>query len=105
MDWADIIERTFSGATSLDAVVFALAAIGLNVHFGYTGLLNFGQVGFMAAGAYGVGMSVWWLDWNLDRIRIRAAGSRRRDGVLMASVAEGLRLPAANVRGSSPLWK
>lgn len=64
MDWADIIERTASGATSLDAVVFALAAIGLNVHFGYTGLLNFGQVGFMAAGAYGVGMTVWWLDWN-----------------------------------------
>ena len=64
MDWADIIERTFSGATSLDAAVFALAAIGLNIHFGYTGLLNFGQVGFMAAGAYGVGMSVWWLDWN-----------------------------------------
>jgi neutral amino acid transport system permease protein len=64
MDWADIIERTFSGATSLDAAVFALAAIGLNVHFGYAGLLNFGQVGFMAAGAYGVGMTVWWLDWN-----------------------------------------
>ena len=31
---------------------FALAAIGLNVHFGYTGLLNFGQAGFMAVGAY-----------------------------------------------------
>ena len=30
--------------------VYALAAIGLNVHFGYTGLLNFGQVGFMAVG-------------------------------------------------------
>ena len=27
--------------------MFALAAIGLNIHFGYTGLLNFGQVGFM----------------------------------------------------------
>ena len=35
----------------------ALAAIGLNLHFGYTGLLNFGQVGFMAAGAYGVGIT------------------------------------------------
>lgn len=64
MDWLSIIERTFSGATSLDAVVFALAAIGLNIHVGYAGLLNFGQVGFMAAGAYGVGMSVWWLHWH-----------------------------------------
>ncbi len=27
------------------AIVFALAAIGLNMHFGYTGLLNFGQAG------------------------------------------------------------
>ncbi len=41
-----------------DAVVFALAAIGLNVHFGYTGLLNFGQVAFVAVGAYGVAMGV-----------------------------------------------
>ena len=32
---------------------YALAAIGLNVHFGYTGLLNFGQVAFVAVGAYG----------------------------------------------------
>ncbi|MGH3666174.1 MAG: branched-chain amino acid ABC transporter permease [Egibacteraceae bacterium] len=41
-----------------DAAVFALAAIGLNMHFGYTGLLNFGQVGFMAIGAYGIAVSV-----------------------------------------------
>ena len=27
--------------------MYCLAAIGLNVHFGYTGLLNFGQAGFM----------------------------------------------------------
>ena len=42
----------------LDTVVFALAAIGLNVHFGYTGLLNFGQAAFMAVGAYGIGITV-----------------------------------------------
>ncbi|MTV26675.1 branched-chain amino acid ABC transporter permease [Nitriliruptoraceae bacterium ZYF776] len=32
--------------------------MGLNVHYGYTGLLNFGQVGFMLVGAYGLGISV-----------------------------------------------
>lgn len=32
---------------------YALAAIGLNLHFGYTGLLNIGQAGFMLMGAYG----------------------------------------------------
>ena len=36
---------------------YALAAIGLNIHFGYTGLLNVGQAGFMLLGAYGFGVS------------------------------------------------
>ncbi|MCP4228267.1 MAG: branched-chain amino acid ABC transporter permease [Actinomycetia bacterium] len=61
-DWDIIFTQTFSQAFGTQAVVFALAAIGLNIHFGYAGLLNFGQVGFMAAGAYGVGMSVFWFD-------------------------------------------
>ena len=34
------------------ALVYALLTIGLNVHYGYTGLLNFGHVAFFAAGAY-----------------------------------------------------
>lgn len=37
---------------------YALAAIGLNIHFGYTGLLNFGQAGFMAVGAYGFAIPI-----------------------------------------------
>jgi len=40
---------------------FALAAIGLNIHYGYTGLINFGQAGFVAVGAYGFALSVVWL--------------------------------------------
>jgi branched-chain amino acid transport system permease protein len=35
-----------------------LLAIGLNIHFGYTGLLNFGQIGFALVGAYGMGIAV-----------------------------------------------
>ena len=65
MDWGAIFDNTASAALGLDAVIFALAAIGLNVHFGYTGLLNFGQVGFAAMGAYGVAMTVTYLDWSL----------------------------------------
>jgi len=64
MDWGFIFERTFSAMIGPEVMVYALAAVGLNVHFGYTGLMNFGQVGFMAAGAYGVGVSVYWLGWN-----------------------------------------
>jgi len=64
VDWGFIFERTMSAMIGPEAMVFALAAIGLNVHFGYAGLLNFGQVGFLAAGAYGLGMTVYWLDLN-----------------------------------------
>lgn len=32
---------------------YVLAAIGLNIHFGMTGLMNMGQAGFMLLGAYG----------------------------------------------------
>jgi neutral amino acid transport system permease protein len=57
MDWTTIISNTLKSGIAQQAIIFALAAIGLNLHFGYTGLLNFGQVGFMAAGAYGVGIT------------------------------------------------
>lgn len=40
------------------AIFFALLAIGLNIHFGYTGLLNFGQIGFALVGGYGMGIAV-----------------------------------------------
>ncbi|MGA1359034.1 MAG: branched-chain amino acid ABC transporter permease, partial [Ilumatobacteraceae bacterium] len=45
MDWGFIIERTFSAMIGPEVMIYALAAVGLNVHFGYTGLMNFGQVG------------------------------------------------------------
>jgi branched-chain amino acid transport system permease protein len=63
----DVFETALRALISVDAIYFAIAAIGLNVQFGYAGLLNFGQAAFMAAGAYGLGMtaqyfqiSMWW---------------------------------------------
>jgi neutral amino acid transport system permease protein len=58
MDIMRIIVDGMRAAVGPEAVVYALAAIGLNMHFGYTGLLNFGQVGFMLVGAYGVSIMV-----------------------------------------------
>jgi branched-chain amino acid transport system permease protein len=58
VDWDLIFETSMTTAFGPQAVVFALAAIGLNVHFGYTGLVNFGQVAFLAIGAYSVAMGV-----------------------------------------------
>ncbi len=60
------VEGALRAACGPVGAIYALAAIGLNVHFGYTGLLNFGHVGFMLVGAYAVavagatfGMSLW----------------------------------------------
>jgi neutral amino acid transport system permease protein len=58
MDLTAMLASGLNSAIGPTAIVFALAAIGLNVHYGYTGLLNFGQVGFMLVGAYGLGISV-----------------------------------------------
>jgi branched-chain amino acid transport system permease protein len=58
MDWTRILVNALEAAVGLQTVVFALAAIGLNVQFGYTGLLNFGQSGFLAVAAYGLAVTV-----------------------------------------------
>ena len=52
MDWDLIIGTTLRAFVGVQACYFALAAIGLNVHYGYTGLANFGQVAFVAVGSY-----------------------------------------------------
>lgn len=58
MDWGLIWGSVARAAVGEFSAVFALAAIGLNIHFGYTGLLNFGQVGFMSVGAFGLAIAV-----------------------------------------------
>ena len=60
MNWIKIFNDTFRDLLSVNSCYYALAAIGLNVQFGYTGLLNFGQAGFMACGAYGMAMTTWY---------------------------------------------
>lgn len=61
----DVLGEALQAGIGRDAIVFALAAIGINLHFGYTGLLNFGQVGWMAVGAYGMGIAVLDFGWPL----------------------------------------
>lgn len=66
MDWTAILSNTAQGFLSPATMAFALAALGLAMHFGFAGLLNFGIAGFMAIGAYGYAISVlifgfeWW---------------------------------------------
>jgi len=67
MDWAAILSNTATWIFQPTTIAYALAAVGLAVHFGYGGLLNFGMAGFMALGAYGYAISTlsfnlpWWL--------------------------------------------
>lgn len=65
MNWEVILGNALREAVGPQAGWFALMAIGLNVHYGYTGLYNFGQIGFALAGAYGVGIGVATFGWSL----------------------------------------
>jgi branched-chain amino acid transport system permease protein len=50
-------------AVGVIALIYMLMTLGLNLHYGFTGLINFGHVGFFAIGAYTsailVGQGVW----------------------------------------------
>ncbi len=66
MDWGSLLTQSLQQALGPTAVIYALAAIGLNIHFGYTGMLNFGQAGFMMVCGYTMvglatilGVSLW----------------------------------------------
>jgi len=65
MDWGFVLTQTMTQAVGVTAIIYILAAIGLNVQFGYAGLLNFGQVAFVAAGSYAVGVIVLTFDLSL----------------------------------------
>lgn len=58
MDWSNIFINAIRAAIGVPAAAYALSAVGLNLQFGYTGLLNFGHVASMAVGAYGLAITV-----------------------------------------------
>jgi len=58
MDWSIILVNAIRAAIGVPAAAYALSAVGLNLQFGYTGLLNFGHVASMAVGAYGLALTV-----------------------------------------------
>ena len=58
MDFSSLASVSLQQAFGPTAILLCLAAIGLNVHFGYTGLLNFGQAGFMMVAGYSFGGAV-----------------------------------------------
>jgi branched-chain amino acid transport system permease protein len=104
----DAFSVAVKSAVGFQAIFFALLAIGLNMHFGYTGLLNFGQIAFAMLGGFGIATSVskWGLPFWLGVVVALAAAvflalllglptlRLRADYLAIATIAtaEGLRL-------------
>src|SRR3712207_2929624 len=104
----DALAVALKAGLGFQAIFFSLLAIGINVQFGYTGLLNFGQIAFAMMGGFGIAISVsqWGLNFwvgvlvgvlaavvlalllGLPTLRLRA------DYLAIATIAtaEGLRL-------------
>ena len=55
---SSISSQVLRSAIEPQTAAVAIAVIGLNIHFGFTGLLNIGQAGFMLLGAYGFAIAV-----------------------------------------------
>ncbi|MFD2092314.1 branched-chain amino acid ABC transporter permease [Blastococcus deserti] len=60
----DALSIALKAGLGFQAIFFALLAIGINVQFGYTGLLNFGQIAFAMLGGFGIAVSV--TQWGLN---------------------------------------
>jgi neutral amino acid transport system permease protein len=58
MDWVQILAAGVLATIGPVTAGYALGAIGLNLQFGFAGLLNFGHVASMLVGAYGTAMTV-----------------------------------------------
>ena len=46
------------------AATYTIFGLGLQLNVGFTGIVNFGQAGFMAVGAYAMGILVVKADWS-----------------------------------------
>ncbi len=59
IDLAEFTDPSFLiGTVGAIAGVYAIFAVGLQLNVGFTGIVNFGQAGFMAVGAYSMGILV-----------------------------------------------
>lgn len=75
MEWSRILVNVAGEILAPTTAAYALAAIGLNVHFGLTGLLNMGQAGFMLLGAYGFAIATiaGWPLWAAVLVALACA--------------------------------
>lgn len=53
-----ILGDALRAIVSTETAIFIVIAVSLNLQYGYAGLLNFGQVGYLMMGGYGVAITV-----------------------------------------------
>jgi len=71
-----LVSGEFWAFVGVAAGIYTILALGLQLQFGYTGLLNFGQVAFMAIGAYTMAILVvkeGWSTWLAAPLAIAVA--------------------------------
>lgn len=73
------------------AGIYGILTLGLQLNAGLTGMLNFGQAGFMAIGAYGVGLLVVDLQMSLAMAAISGVVIAATFGVLVGLSTHRLR--------------
>ena len=73
------------------AGIYTILALGLQLEFGFTGLLNFGQVAFMAIGAYTMAILVVKEGWSTWLAAPLAVGAAALAGVLLGLPSVRLR--------------
>jgi branched-chain amino acid transport system permease protein len=106
---------TFWTGVGILAGTYTIFALGLQLNVGFTGIVNFGQAGFMAVGAYAMAILVVKADWSfwlalpaavliamafglivgLPSLRLRADYF----AIATLAAAEIVRLTAQNARG------
>jgi branched-chain amino acid transport system permease protein len=64
VSFASFTHAEFWIGVGILAAIYGIFAVGLQVNIGYTGIYNFGQVGFMAIGAYVMGTLVVKEHWS-----------------------------------------
>jgi branched-chain amino acid transport system permease protein len=65
------------------AGTYAIFTLGLQLNVGYTGIMNFGQAGFMAIGAYAMGILVVRAGWSMWLALPASIGIAMLAGVLI----------------------
>jgi branched-chain amino acid transport system permease protein len=97
------------------AGIYGIFTLGLQLNVGFTGIINFGQAGFMAIGAYAMGILVVRAGWSMWLALPTAIGIAMLAGVLIGlpslrlrtdyfaiatiAFAEIVRYTAQNARG------